>query len=74
MFLDGISDKIIINSFKTYGISIALDDVEDFDNEIIYISDDNLKNSINDDLENNGSDDNLKDDISYDNLDISINE
>ncbi|GES96504.1 pogo transposable element with KRAB domain [Rhizophagus clarus] len=40
---DGISDEIIINSFKTYGITNALDDVEDFDNEIIDISNDDLE-------------------------------
>ncbi|GBB87282.1 hypothetical protein RclHR1_13710004 [Rhizophagus clarus] len=52
----------------------ALDNVEDFDNEIIDISDDDLKDSINDDLENDDSDDNLKDDISCDDLNIGINE
>ncbi|GBC09505.1 hypothetical protein RclHR1_08920002 [Rhizophagus clarus] len=71
---NGISDEIIINSFKTCGISNALDDVEDFDNEIIDISDDDLKDDINDNLENDGSNDNLKDDISCDDLDIGINE
>ncbi|GBB86670.1 hypothetical protein RclHR1_13040006 [Rhizophagus clarus] len=73
-FWDRISDEIIIDSFKTCGISNALDDVEDFDNEIIDISDDDLENGINDDLENDGSDDNLEDDISWDDLDIGINE
>ncbi|GES93711.1 hypothetical protein RCL_e28554_RclHR1_09730004 [Rhizophagus clarus] len=63
-FWDGISDEIIIDSFKTCGISIALDDVEDFDNEIIDISDDDLEDGINDDLKNDGSDDNLVDNIS----------
>ena len=71
---DGISDEIIIDSFKTCGISNALDDVEDFDNEIIDISDDDLEDGINDDLENDGNDDNLEDDISWDDLDIGINE
>ncbi|GBB92847.1 hypothetical protein RclHR1_20650005 [Rhizophagus clarus] len=71
---DGISDEIIIDSFKTCGISNALDDVEDFDNEIIDISDDDLEDGINDDLENDDSDDNLEDDISWDDLDIGINE
>ncbi|GBB92349.1 hypothetical protein RclHR1_00020052 [Rhizophagus clarus] len=47
---------------------------EDFDNEIIDISDDDLEDGINDDLENDGSDDNLEDDISWDDLDIGINE
>ncbi|GES91630.1 pogo transposable element with KRAB domain [Rhizophagus clarus] len=61
---DRIPNKIIINSFKTCGISNALDDVEEFDEEIIDISDDNLEDA---------SDDNLKDDISCDNLDIGIN-
>ncbi|GBB86768.1 hypothetical protein RclHR1_01320003 [Rhizophagus clarus] len=66
--------KIIIDSFTTYGISNALDDIEDFDNEIIDISDDDLEDGINNNLENDGSDDNLEDDISWDDLDIDINE
>ncbi|PKC11383.1 hypothetical protein RhiirA5_413137 [Rhizophagus irregularis] len=48
---DGISDEIIIDSFKTCGISNALDEVENFDNEIIDISDDDLEDGINDNLE-----------------------
>ncbi|GBB92453.1 hypothetical protein RclHR1_20060001 [Rhizophagus clarus] len=71
---DEISDEIIINSFKTCGISNALDDVKDFDNKIIDISDDDLEDNINDDLENDDSDNNLEDDISCDDLDIDINE
>ncbi|GBB86960.1 hypothetical protein RclHR1_13400001 [Rhizophagus clarus] len=67
---DGISDEIIIDSFKTCGISNALDEVEDFDNEIIDISDDDLEDGINDNLEHDVSDDNLEDDISCDNSDI----
>ncbi|PKC52373.1 hypothetical protein RhiirA1_481630 [Rhizophagus irregularis] len=60
---DGISDEIIIDSFKTCGISNALDEVEDFDNEIIDISNDDLED---DNLEHDVSDDNLEDDISCD--------
>ncbi|GES96511.1 pogo transposable element with KRAB domain [Rhizophagus clarus] len=74
MAADGIFDEIIIDSFKTCGISNTLNDIEDFDNEIIDISDNDLENGINDDLENNGSDDNLEDNISCDDLDIGINE
>ncbi|GBC35822.2 pogo transposable element with KRAB domain [Rhizophagus irregularis DAOM 181602=DAOM 197198] len=68
---DGISDEIIIDSFKTCGISNALDEVEDFDNEIIDISNDDLED---DNLEHDVSDDNLEDDISCDDSGISINE
>ncbi|CAG8760757.1 5339_t:CDS:1, partial [Rhizophagus irregularis] len=64
---DGISDEIIIDSFKTCGISNALDEVEDFDNEIIDISDDDLED---DNLEHDVSDNNLEDDISCDDSDI----
>ncbi|GBB87771.1 hypothetical protein RclHR1_14280002 [Rhizophagus clarus] len=71
---DGISDEIIIDSFKTCGISNALDEVEDFDNEIIDISDDDLEDGINDNLEHDVSNDNLEDDISCDDSDIGINE
>ncbi|UZO17074.1 uncharacterized protein OCT59_008436 [Rhizophagus irregularis] len=67
---DGISDEIIIDSFKTCGISNALDEVEDFDNEIIDISDDDLED---DNLEHDVSDNNLEDDISCDDSDIGIN-
>ena len=52
---DKIPNEIIINSFKTCGISNALDDVEDFDDEII--SNDNPDDGI--DLENDVSNDNL---------------
>ncbi|CAB4406558.1 unnamed protein product [Rhizophagus irregularis] len=45
---DRISNEIIIDSFKTCGISNALDNVDDIDNEIIYISNDNLEDGIND--------------------------
>ncbi|PKK61388.1 hypothetical protein RhiirC2_791870 [Rhizophagus irregularis] len=48
--------------------------LEDFDNEIIDISDDDLEDGINDNLENDISDDNLEDDISCDDSDIGINE
>ena len=54
---EGISNEIIIESFKSCGISNDLDDVEDSDKEIIDISDDNLEDV---------SDDNLDDDISGD--------
>ncbi|CAB5370485.1 unnamed protein product [Rhizophagus irregularis] len=67
---DGISDEIIIDSFKTCGISNALDEVEDFDNEIIDISDDDLEDGISDNLEHDVSDDNLEDDMSCDDSDI----
>ncbi|GBC03384.1 hypothetical protein RclHR1_00510015 [Rhizophagus clarus] len=50
------------------------DEVEDFDNEIIDISNDDLEDGINDNLEHDVSDDNLEDDISCDDSDISINE
>ncbi|GBC40805.2 pogo transposable element with KRAB domain-like [Rhizophagus irregularis DAOM 181602=DAOM 197198] len=66
--------KANLHSFKTCGISNALDEVEDFDNEIIDISDDDLEDGINDNLENDVSDDNLEDDISCDYSDIGINE
>ncbi|PKY38133.1 hypothetical protein RhiirA4_451074 [Rhizophagus irregularis] len=42
--------------------------------EMIDISDNDLKNGINDDLKNDVSDDNLENDISCDDLDIGINE
>ncbi|CAB4436950.1 unnamed protein product [Rhizophagus irregularis] len=45
---DRISNEIIIDSFKTCGISNALDDDDDIDNEIIDINDDNLEDGIND--------------------------
>ncbi|UZO07553.1 uncharacterized protein OCT59_027836 [Rhizophagus irregularis] len=56
---DRISNEIIIDSFKTCGISNALDDDDDIDNEIIDINDDNLEDGINDE---DVSGDNLEDD------------
>ncbi|RGB32341.1 hypothetical protein C1646_762995 [Rhizophagus diaphanus] len=50
------------------------DEVEDFNNEIIDISDDDLKDGINNNLKRDVSDDNLKDDISCNDSDIGINE
>ncbi|RGB38209.1 hypothetical protein C1646_755937 [Rhizophagus diaphanus] len=46
---------------------IAKDDVDDIDNKIIDISDDNLKDGIND---KDVSDNNLEDDISCDDLEL----
>ena len=63
---EGISNEIIIESFKSCGISNDLDDVEDSDKEIINISDDNSEGDI--------SNDNLDDDISVDDNVSSINE
>ena len=60
----GISTEIIINSFKTCGISNTLDDIGDSDKEIegdLEITDiSDLENDISD-FENDVSDDNLED-------------
>jgi len=63
---EGISTKIIIDSFKTCGIFNTLNDIEDFDKEIegdLEITDiSDLKNDIsNNNLKNNTNDNNLKD-------------
>ncbi|GBB84408.1 hypothetical protein RclHR1_00110041 [Rhizophagus clarus] len=65
------------NLCKEWYLLIAADSAgqtnkENFNNEIIDISDDDQKDGINDNLKNNGSNDNLKDNISCDDLNIVL--